>query len=171
MESTSTKATSHAQAVSVLFPLPGRKEDAQHARGNKLPPSTLPRGTRFPTKSSSAPLSLTSNMASRTSSCRTSRASIPQSVRHLQSEYRLATSLKHPIQGAKALGPEKTISGKVQETLANATQQAKAIDEQRGITKTAGDVSAPFLLLYMCMSADYPPSTTHEHFRRRLDRK
>ncbi|KAH9932710.1 uncharacterized protein BXZ73DRAFT_101251 [Epithele typhae] len=41
--------------------------------------------------------------------------------------------------GAKALGPEKTISGKVQETLASATQQAKAADEQRGISKTAVD--------------------------------
>ncbi|EIW59646.1 uncharacterized protein TRAVEDRAFT_46948 [Trametes versicolor FP-101664 SS1] len=51
--------------------------------------------------------------------------------------------------GAKTLGPEKTISGKVQETLASATQQAKAVDEQKGITKTAGDyytraLSSPF---------------------------
>ncbi|RPD56114.1 hypothetical protein L226DRAFT_509852 [Lentinus tigrinus ALCF2SS1-7] len=51
--------------------------------------------------------------------------------------------------GERALGPEKTISGKVQETLVNATQQAKAIDEQRGITKTASDyyaraLSSPF---------------------------
>ncbi len=28
----------------------------------------------------------------------------------------------------------------MQETLASATQQAKAVDEQKGITKTAGDV-------------------------------
>ncbi|KAJ3002293.1 hypothetical protein NUW54_g5926 [Trametes sanguinea] len=42
--------------------------------------------------------------------------------------------------GEKTLGPEKTISGKVQETLATATQQAKAVDEQKGITKTASDV-------------------------------
>ncbi|KAJ8080863.1 hypothetical protein PM082_017698 [Marasmius tenuissimus] len=41
--------------------------------------------------------------------------------------------------GARALGPEKTISGKVQETVSAATQQAKSIDEQRGITKTASD--------------------------------
>ncbi|KAH9891953.1 hypothetical protein C8Q73DRAFT_837499 [Cubamyces lactineus] len=51
--------------------------------------------------------------------------------------------------GQKALGPEKTISGKVQETLASATQQAKAVDEQKGITKTASDyyaraLSSPF---------------------------
>ncbi|KAL7279698.1 hypothetical protein PYCCODRAFT_1452231 [Trametes coccinea BRFM310] len=51
--------------------------------------------------------------------------------------------------GEKTLGPEKTISGKVQETLATATQQAKAVDEQKGITKTASDyyaraLSSPF---------------------------
>ncbi|KAK7464668.1 hypothetical protein VKT23_005875 [Stygiomarasmius scandens] len=41
--------------------------------------------------------------------------------------------------GSKTLGPDKTISGKVQETLQAATQQAKTVDEQRGITKTAHD--------------------------------
>jgi len=49
--------------------------------------------------------------------------------------------------GSRALGPDKTISGKVQETLQAATQQAKTVDEQRGITKTAHDVNCflPFL--------------------------
>ncbi|KAI8994111.1 hypothetical protein BD414DRAFT_481455 [Trametes punicea] len=51
--------------------------------------------------------------------------------------------------GEKTLGPEKTISGKVQETLANATQQARAVDEQKGFSKTASDyyaraLSSPF---------------------------
>ncbi|KAF9258033.1 hypothetical protein L218DRAFT_948692 [Marasmius fiardii PR-910] len=41
--------------------------------------------------------------------------------------------------GARALGPDQTISGKIQETVGAATQQAKSIDEQRGITKTASD--------------------------------
>ncbi|KAL0576218.1 hypothetical protein V5O48_005754 [Marasmius crinis-equi] len=41
--------------------------------------------------------------------------------------------------GARALGPEKTISGKIQETVAGATQQAQTIDQQRGISKTATD--------------------------------
>ncbi|OCH91110.1 hypothetical protein OBBRIDRAFT_818942 [Obba rivulosa] len=41
--------------------------------------------------------------------------------------------------GAKAVGPEKTISGKVQETLISATQQARTIDEQKGISKQAFD--------------------------------
>ncbi|EMD39698.1 hypothetical protein CERSUDRAFT_103687 [Gelatoporia subvermispora B] len=41
--------------------------------------------------------------------------------------------------GEKTLGPEKTISGKVQETLTSATQQARTIDEQKGISKQASD--------------------------------
>ncbi|KAF7297696.1 RRM domain-containing protein [Mycena kentingensis (nom. inval.)] len=41
--------------------------------------------------------------------------------------------------GAKTLGEGKTLSGKATETFSAATQQAKAIDEQKGITKTAGD--------------------------------
>ncbi|KAH9947452.1 hypothetical protein B0H21DRAFT_334589 [Amylocystis lapponica] len=41
--------------------------------------------------------------------------------------------------GARALGPEKTISGKVQETLTTATQQARTLDEQKGISKQASD--------------------------------
>jgi len=40
--------------------------------------------------------------------------------------------------GSKALGPDQTLSGKVQETVSSATQQAKAMDEQKGISKTAG---------------------------------
>jgi len=39
--------------------------------------------------------------------------------------------------GEKTLG--QPISGKVQETLASATQQARTIDEQKGITKQASD--------------------------------
>ncbi|KAF8823516.1 hypothetical protein HHX47_DHR10000148 [Lentinula edodes] len=39
--------------------------------------------------------------------------------------------------GSRALGPDKTISGKLQETLAAATQQAKTVDEQKGVSKTA----------------------------------
>ncbi|KAE9402306.1 hypothetical protein BT96DRAFT_991283 [Gymnopus androsaceus JB14] len=41
--------------------------------------------------------------------------------------------------GSKALGPDKTISGKVQETIAAATQQAKTVDEQKGVSKTANE--------------------------------
>jgi hypothetical protein len=42
--------------------------------------------------------------------------------------------------GQKALGPDQTISGMVQEKLAQAQEQAKTIDQQRGITSKAGDV-------------------------------
>jgi RNA recognition motif-containing protein len=41
--------------------------------------------------------------------------------------------------GARALGPDQTISGKVQSQITAATQQAKNIDEQKGYTKTASD--------------------------------
>jgi hypothetical protein len=51
--------------------------------------------------------------------------------------------------GEKALGPEKTVSGKVQETVSSASQQARSIDEQKGISKVANDyytmaISSPF---------------------------
>jgi len=41
--------------------------------------------------------------------------------------------------GAKTLGPEQTVSGKVQSTLQAATQHAKDLDQQKGISKSAGD--------------------------------
>ncbi|THH14008.1 hypothetical protein EW146_g6268 [Bondarzewia mesenterica] len=51
--------------------------------------------------------------------------------------------------GNKALGPDQTISGKVASTLQQATQQARTIDEQKGISKIASDyytraLSSPF---------------------------
>jgi hypothetical protein len=42
--------------------------------------------------------------------------------------------------GSRALGPDKTLSGKVQETLSQATSQARSVDEQKGYTKIAHDV-------------------------------
>lgn len=39
------------------------------------------------------------------------------------------------------MGPQQTVSGRVQATVESARQQAKAIDEQKGISKTANDVS------------------------------
>jgi len=41
--------------------------------------------------------------------------------------------------GAKALGPDQTISGKVTSTIQTATQHAKTVDEEKGYTKVAGD--------------------------------
>ena len=43
------------------------------------------------------------------------------------------------------MGPNQTVSSKVQDTLASATQQAKNLDEQKGISKTFYDVRS---LLY-----------------------
>ncbi|KAF8349239.1 hypothetical protein F5887DRAFT_483786 [Amanita rubescens] len=44
--------------------------------------------------------------------------------------------------GEKALGRQQTISGKVQATVESARQQARAIDEQKGISKVANDYYA-----------------------------
>ncbi|EKM49700.1 uncharacterized protein PHACADRAFT_265282 [Phanerochaete carnosa HHB-10118-sp] len=41
--------------------------------------------------------------------------------------------------GEKALGPQKTISGKVQEALVQAQEQARTIDQQKGISSKATD--------------------------------
>jgi len=47
--------------------------------------------------------------------------------------------------GAKALGPDQTISGKVTSTIQTATQHAKTVDEQKGYSKVAGDYYAQAL--------------------------
>jgi TRAP-type mannitol/chloroaromatic compound transport system substrate-binding protein len=51
--------------------------------------------------------------------------------------------------GERALGPDQTISAKVQSTIDTATTQARAMDEQRGFSKIAHDYyiraySSPF---------------------------
>jgi len=63
--------------------------------------------------------------------------------------------------GAKALGPDQTISGKVTSTIQTATQHAKTVDEQKGYSKVAGDVCRR--IIYLVVSADRAPtfSTTH----------
>lgn len=43
--------------------------------------------------------------------------------------------------GQRALGPDQTISGKVQTTIDAAAQHARAVDEKQGYTKYANDVS------------------------------
>ncbi|KAJ7645655.1 hypothetical protein DFH06DRAFT_1212064 [Mycena polygramma] len=49
--------------------------------------------------------------------------------------------------GNKMLGADKTISGKVTETLTSATQQARSIDEQKGYSKIASDYYTKALTL------------------------
>lgn len=46
--------------------------------------------------------------------------------------------------GEKVVGHDKTISAHVQEKLVQATQQARAVDEQKGYSKQASDVRPPF---------------------------
>ena len=55
--------------------------------------------------------------------------------------------------GEKALGKDKTISGKVQETLTQAHAHARGIDEQKGISKQAHDVST-ICLCSLCSAFD-----------------
>jgi hypothetical protein len=42
--------------------------------------------------------------------------------------------------GQKALGPDQTISGKVHSSVSGGINQAKAFNEQKGVTKKVGDV-------------------------------
>ena len=44
--------------------------------------------------------------------------------------------------GQKAIGPDQTLSGKFQSSVSGGISQARAFDEQKGVTKKAGDVSA-----------------------------
>ena len=52
--------------------------------------------------------------------------------------------------GQKALGPDQTISGKVQSSVSGGISQARSFDEQKGVTKKVGGVSAlPLLFILM----------------------
>jgi len=80
--------------------------------------------------------------------------------------------------GAKALGPDQTISSKVQTTLNTATDKAREVDEQRGFSKIAGDyyakaISSPlgqkFLSFYTTTSKQVVD--IHEEARRIADQR
>jgi hypothetical protein len=67
--------------------------------------------------------------------------------------------------GERALGPEKTVSGRVQETASSLSQQARSVDEQRGISKTAHAVSTSLVKirafwLLITISLNHPFSIT-----------
>jgi hypothetical protein len=49
--------------------------------------------------------------------------------------------------GERALGPDRTISGKVQSTVGRAVQQAKIVDEEKGYLKALQDVSFFFFAM------------------------
>lgn len=48
--------------------------------------------------------------------------------------------------GQKALGPDQTISGKVQSSVSGGINQAKAFDERKGVTQKVGEVRTPLPL-------------------------
>lgn len=48
--------------------------------------------------------------------------------------------------GERALGPDQTVSQKLQATVGNAAQRARAVDEEKGFSKTAQDVRIGFLI-------------------------
>lgn len=67
--------------------------------------------------------------------------------------------------GSRVVGPEKTISGKVQDTLTGAQAKAKEVDEQKGFSKTATDVRLTFqpvvfLLINVCTVLLKSPGTS-----------
>ena len=60
--------------------------------------------------------------------------------------------------GERALGPQQTLSGKVQATYEQATQQARAMDQQKGYSKIASDVRyslSRFLIFLILVSQQY----------------
>jgi len=67
--------------------------------------------------------------------------------------------------GQKALGPDQTISGKVQSSVSDGISHAKSFNEQKGVTKKVGDyylgaLSTPFGLK---VQAFYTTTTKHIH--------
>jgi len=93
------------------------------------------------------------------------------SKRFLDYIHSLDTSL-----GQKALGPEQTVSGKVQSTLKEAQDKAKTIDEQKGYSKIAHEyyskaISSPFgkSVLDFYTSTSKQVRDIHEEARRMVD--
>jgi len=65
--------------------------------------------------------------------------------------------------GQKALGPDQTISGKVQSSVSGGINQAKAFNEQKGVTKKVGDYYARVLHTSVGIKVqDFYTSTTKQ---------
>jgi hypothetical protein len=62
--------------------------------------------------------------------------------------------------GARTLGPDQTISGKIQSHVTAATQQVKAVDEQKGYSKMANDVP---VILSSCLMFQCRADVTRCH--------
>ncbi|KAF9650386.1 hypothetical protein BDM02DRAFT_1415941 [Thelephora ganbajun] len=67
--------------------------------------------------------------------------------------------------GQKAIGPDQTISGKVQSSVSDGISQAKAFNEQKGVTKKVGDyyVRALKTPLGLKVQEFYTTTTKHIH--------
>jgi hypothetical protein len=70
--------------------------------------------------------------------------------------------------GQKALGPEQTVSGKVQSKLKDAQDRARTIDEQKGYSKVAHEVGKK-PLFWICVDNAHHCSTTQRRFRLPLE--
>jgi len=80
--------------------------------------------------------------------------------------------------GARALGPEQTLSGKLHATVQSATEQARAIDQQKGFSKLANDYYERALTSPWGQKVKYFYTTTtkqvkdiHEEARRITDQQ
>jgi len=78
--------------------------------------------------------------------------------------------------GSKVAGPDQTVTGKVSSTLADASVRARSMDEQRGISKSAGDyyktaLSSPFgqTVFSFYSSTTKRVQDIHEEARRMAD--
>ncbi|KAL5520037.1 hypothetical protein ACEPAG_1697 [Sanghuangporus baumii] len=78
--------------------------------------------------------------------------------------------------GAKALGPDQTVSGKLQATLTSATERAREIDQQKGFLKSMHDyysnaISSPFgqKVREFYMNTEKQLKDIHEEARRIAD--
>ena len=72
--------------------------------------------------------------------------------------------------GQKALGPDQTISGKVQSSVSGGISQAKAFNEQKGVTKKVGDVSSLIFRshLTLTIATQYYVSALNTAFGRKV---
>lgn len=64
--------------------------------------------------------------------------------------------------GQKALGSDQTVSGRVQSTLQSARTRAKTIDEQKGYSKVAHEVSR-MISTRMSLTHDYSTTQRRSH--------
>lgn len=117
--------------------------------------STLPRGTRSLITFSTVQLRWTVSHACITS-CYAHFKTISTDKHGISKRFLNYFHSLDKATGTRAIGPDQTISGKVQETLSQATAQVKSVDEQKGYTKVAHEVC----ILYLRHDMTLPLSIT-----------